>query len=116
MLVSAVDQDIFEHPSHAGCVRPDHWRGACGQSSAELLYVFENTRARPINVGAILKDDINVGVAEHGRGPYSLDVRRGEQSRNNGIRDLVFNEAPRLPGAWGWHNHLPIRDVRHWVQ
>ena len=112
MPATAIDEHIFEHPTHTGRIRPDHRRCPCGQASTEPLNVFEDTRAGPINIGAVLKDDINVRVAEHGLRPHSLHLGCGQQGRNNGIRDLIFNDIWRSSRPRGVNYDLHIGDVR----
>ena len=86
------------------------------QPPGNLLQVFGHAGARPIKVRAIFEDDKDVGVAEHGLGAYGLNVRSGEQSRDKGISDLVFDDIGRLTRPFRVDDDLHIADVGKRVQ
>jgi len=49
------------------------------QPPGDLLHVFEDPRARPIEIGSIFEDDEHVGVAEHGLRSHRLTCGGGEK-------------------------------------
>ena len=81
VLVGAVNDRVFIHPARSGCVRTDHRRYVFRQDSLELLDVFQNARTRPVKVGAIFKDDEDVGVSKHRLGANGLHMGSGKQER-----------------------------------
>jgi hypothetical protein len=54
------------------------------QPSADLLEIFEHARARPVKIGSVLEDHIDVGIAEHRLGAHRLDMRRRQQAGDDG--------------------------------
>ena len=68
----AVDDGVLVDPARTGCVRADGRMHVRGQTSGDLLQVLGHARPRPVEVGAILKDDEDIGVAEHGLGANVL--------------------------------------------
>ena len=77
----------------------------------DLLHVLENTRARPIKIGPVLEDDEYVRITEHGLRPHGLDVGSSQKRRDNRIRDLVFDDAGRLPHPRCVDNDFDIGNV-----
>jgi hypothetical protein len=61
-----IGQRVFIDPSHSGGVRADDRIDPLGQAAADGIQILDDARARPINVGAILKNDIDERLAEHG--------------------------------------------------
>jgi hypothetical protein len=47
--------DVLVHPTDTGCVGAESWRYAGGQSAGGRTQIFEDTRARPIKISAILE-------------------------------------------------------------
>ena len=86
------------------------------QTSADLLQVFDNTRTRPVKVGAVLKHHIDVGVAEHGLCAHGLHMRRGEKTGHDRIGHLIFDDIGRLSFPGCVDDHLHIGDIRQCVQ
>ena len=81
------------------------------QAPFDLLQIFEHARARPVEVGAVLEDDENVGIAEHRLRPHSFHMGGGQKRRDDRIGDLVFNDVGRLPVPWRVDNDLHIGDI-----
>jgi len=66
-----------------------------GKSPFDLLHVFENPRARPIQISPVFKDTETYRITSivcRAR----LDVRRGKELRDDWIGDLIFDELGRL--------------------
>ena len=61
---AAVDQGILVDPANAAGVRPE--RGFClwWQARLNLVHIFQDPRACPVRVGAILEQDIDEGIAK----------------------------------------------------
>ena len=50
-------------------------------------------RARPVEIGAVLEDHVDEGVAEVGEAPDRLDLRRAQQRRDDRVGDLVLDDV-----------------------
>jgi len=97
-LSALIDDGVFIDPACARRIRPDDGMYARRQTTRDLLHVLENARARPIQIGSVLKDDEDVGVTKHGLRAHGFHVRCGEKCRDNGIRNLVFDDVRRMAG------------------
>ena len=64
--MGAIDERVLVDPACAGCIGADGGMHIRGQSSRDLLKIFRYARTRPVEIGSILKDDEDIGVAEHG--------------------------------------------------
>ena len=115
-LVAAIHNHVFVHPPCSGCVRSNDGMNSRGKTPGDLLHVFENARARPIQIGPVFEDDENVGVTEHRLRPHCFDVRSGEKLGDDGIGNLVFDEVGRLSGPRRVHDDLNVRNVRQRIK
>ena len=116
VLMAVVDKGVFVDPSRAGCVRTDDGMHAFGQPPGDLLHVLQDARPRPIQIGAVLEDDEDVGIAEHRLRSHGLYVRSREKRRDDRIRDLVFDDAGRLARPRGVDDHFHVGNVRQRVE
>src|SRR5262249_28282887 len=82
VLMSVIDDEVFVDPAGAGRVGTDHRVNAFRQAAADLLHVFEDPRARPVEVRSVLKYDENIRVPEHRLRSDGFDVGRGQQRRD----------------------------------
>ena len=115
-LVAVVHKRVFIDPSRAGRIRANDGMNVLRQSSRDLLHVFQDARPSPVQVCRVLKDDEDVRIAKHGLSAHGLYVRCGEQSSDNGIGDLVFDEAGRLTRPGRMDNDFHVGDVRQRVE
>src|SRR6185312_2427489 len=116
MSSALIHDGILEDPTRPGRVRANGRMNVCWQASANLLKVFDNSGTRPIEVRTILEDDIDGGVAEHRLRAHGLDVRRRQETRHDGVGDLVFDDVRWLPIPTRMHDDLHIRDIGERVE
>ena len=110
-LVAVVNEDILIDPARACSVGSQHGINSRRQPTLQLLEILEHARTRPVQVCTILKDDVYVGVAEHGLGADVLHARGREHGRDNGISYLVLDNVWRFAGPWRVDDHLDIGNV-----
>src|SRR5438105_128337 len=79
VFAAVIDERVFKNPADACRVGPEHRIPAFGERAANRVQIFKDTRARPVNVGAILKNHVNERLAEHRFAPDELYVRRGDE-------------------------------------
>src|SRR6185437_17065668 len=77
VAMACIDDGVFVNPARSGRVWSDDRMHLRGQSAADLLQVFENAGARPVEVCAVLKDNIDVGIAKHALRANGFHMRRG---------------------------------------
>ena len=116
VLVAVVNENIFVDPAGAGRVGPEHGINAGRQLALQLLQVFEHPRARPVEIRAVLEDDVHVGIAEHGLRAHCLDLRRGEHRGDDGVGHLVFDDVGRLARPVGVDDDLHVGNIRQSVE
>jgi hypothetical protein len=86
-----------------------------GKTPRNLLQIFQHTRARPIQIGAVLENNEHVGIAEHGLGANRFHVWRGKQGRNDRVSNLILDDIGRfIPRRM--NNYLHIGDVGQGIQ
>ena len=64
-----------------------------GSCAADLREVLEHARARPVQVGAVLEDDVDVAEAEVGEPADGLHPRRAQQRRDDRVGHLVLDDV-----------------------
>ena len=116
MRVVPVNQRVLKYPARPGRIGTKHRFCVRRQPTLNGLQVFENARTRPIEISAVLKDDINVGIGEHRLRANGFDVRCRKQVADDGVSDLVLDHIWWLPRPRGVHDDLHIGDVGQGVK
>ncbi len=111
VAVGAVNDGIFIDPAGSGSVRSNHGRHIFRQDTLELLDVFEYAGARPIKVRAVFKNHEDVGITKHGLRADSLHVGSSEESGDDGIGNLVFDDVGRLTFPGNVNDDLNVGNV-----
>ena len=111
-----VHQGVGIHPADPGRIGSQHRCRTFGKLRGDLLQVFEHPRARPVDVGAVLEDHVDIGEAEIRQPPHGFDLRGGDEGRDDGVGDLVFDQIRAAALPRGVDDHLNIGDVRYGVQ
>ena len=114
--VAAIDDCILIDPAGTGCIGTDSRMHVRRQSPCDLLQVLRYARSRPVEVGIVLKNDEDIGVAEHGLGAHVLHARSRQQSGHDWVGNLVFNHIRWLALPLRMNNHLHVADVGQCVQ
>ena len=112
----AVHDGVLVDPARASGIWPDSGMHVRGQPPGDLLQVFGHARPSPVEVGVILKDNEDIGVAEHGLGTHVLHVRSRKQSGHDRVGDLVLNHTRWFTGPRGVNNHLHVADVGQGIE
>src|SRR5574338_170498 len=95
MFPGVVNERVFVNPPYTRGVGADDRIYALGQPAANGVEIFNHARTRPINIRAVLENDVNERFAEHRFAAHELHFRRGNEDRGNGICDLVFHQVGR---------------------
>ncbi len=111
-----VHERVFVNPAHARGVRADDGIHALRQHAAHGIQILNDSRPRPINVRAVLKNHIHERFAEHGFAANELHLRRGDEARGNRIRDLILDEVGRAAFPIRENNDLDIAQIRDGIE
>ena len=83
--------------------------------AAELRY--SSTRdARPVEIGAVLEDDIDERDAEEREAAHDLRFRHRQHRRGQRIGDLVLDHLRRLAGIFGIDDDLRIGEIGNGIE
>ena len=107
---------ILVDPADAGGIGTHGRRHAGGQPRGRAVEKLQHARARPVDVGAVLEDDIDERHAEEREAAHDLRARHREHGRGQGIGDLVLDHLRRLPRILRVDDHLRIREIRNGVE
>ena len=75
MVSGLVDQRVLEHPAHACRVRSEGRNHAVRELRLRGVQILEHARARPVQVGVVLEDDVDERQARSYQGvPVAITV------------------------------------------
>ena len=86
------------------------------QPRLHLVQVLEHARARPVQVGAVLEQDVDEGIAEERIAAHRLGARHRQHGRGQRIGDLVLDDLRRLARIRRADDHLHVGQVGHRVE
>ncbi len=104
-------QRVLVDPAHAGGVGADLRRDALGHAARGEVEVLQHARARPVDVGAVLEDDVDEGRTEEGEAAHHLGLRDRQHRSCQRIRDLILHHLRRLTRDFGIDDDLHVGQV-----
>ena len=107
---------VLVDPADAGGVRADRRRHAGRQPRRRAVEEFQHARARPVDVGAVLEDDVDERDAEEREAAHHLRLRHRQHRRRQRIGDLVLDHLRRLAGIFGVDDDLGVGEVGDGVE
>ena len=105
------EHDILVDPADTAGVRSKRRRHAFRQTFGREVQIFEHAAACPIEVSAVLEDDIDERDAEIRKSAHDLGARHRQQRRAEGIGHLILDHLRCLAGILGVDDHLRVREV-----
>ena len=114
-VAALADQRILEHPADSGRIRPEFRLHILRQARQNLREVLQRPRARPVDVGAFLEDDVHVGEAEVAEPADVFHLRRAQHGAHDRVRHLVFDDVRTAVPA-RVDDHLRIAEVGDGVE
>ena len=115
-LPAVVNQGVLVNPTDAGAIGPQGRLRGGRQSSGDLVQVFEHSRARPVEVGLVIEDDVDVGVAEKRIAAHRACAGHRQHRGGQRIGDLILDHLRRLPGEFGANDDLRVGQVRQRIE
>ena len=91
MLPRGIHQSVLINPSESRSIRAQFGLNPFWQTGNDTGEILHDSRARPIQIRSVLKDDVHVRVAEIGEAPDGLHLRRSQHRRDDWIGDLVLD-------------------------
>ena len=107
---------VLVDPADAGRVRADRRRHTGGQPRGRAVEEFEHARTRPVDVGAVLEDDVDERHAEEGEPAHDLRSRHGQHCGRQRIGDLVLDHLRSLTRIFRVDDHLGVGEIRNGVE
>jgi hypothetical protein len=93
VLAGAIHERVLKDPAEAGSIRPQLRLHAGRKLRRNLGQVFEDPRACPIDVRAVLENYVDVAEAEIGVAADRFHLGRAQKRRDDGIGNLVFDDV-----------------------
>ncbi len=111
MFARSVYQSILVDPADTCGVRAQSGFGGGGKPTLHLTQVLQHPRTGPIEVGAVLKQDVHVAIPEEGVAADRLCAGDRQHGRRQWVGDLILNDLGRLPGVWRADDDLNVGKV-----
>ncbi len=116
MASRAIHQGVLVDPADTGGIGTKTGRNAGGQAFARLVQVFQHPRTGPVEIGAILEQHVDIGVAEEGIATHRGGTRYRQHGGGERIGDLVLHHPRRLAGEGRADDNLHIGKVGNGIQ
>ena len=111
VLTGAINQRVFVDPAESRGIGTKGGRNAGRQLIACLAQVFEHARARPIQIGAVIEQHVDVGVAEERKRAHRRRTRHREHGGGQWIGNLILDHLWRLARVVGADDHLGVGQI-----
>ena len=111
MLAGGVFHHVLKDPAHPGGVGAQGRGDFLGELVADEVEVFQHPGAGPVDVGAVLENDVHQGLGEHGVAPHHLGPGHGQHGGGERVGDLVLHHLGGLAGKVGFDDDLDVGEV-----
>jgi hypothetical protein len=98
-------------PADAGGIRPDLRRDALGHAAGGEVEVLQHARTRPVDVGAIFKNDVDKRRAKKRETAHHLRFGHRQHGRGQRVGHLVLHHLRRLARHFGVDDDLHVRQI-----
>ena len=115
-VVPVAPEHVLVDPAHARGVGPERGVHARRQAVGHVAQVLQHAAAGPVEVRAVLEDDVHEAEPEETVAADRLCVGHREHGRGQGVGHLVLHHLGRLAGILGQDDHLHVREVRDGVE
>ena len=112
-VVSAatVHQCIFVNPPDPCCIGAERALNSFGKAILDLIEIFENPRARPVKIGSVFEDDIDIAVAEEGIAAHCFGAGNRKHGCGHRVGHLILNNSGSLSRIVRADHHLYVGEV-----
>ena len=109
-------QGVLVDPADAGGVGSQLDLGRRRQRPLDAGEVLQHAAAGPVQVGAVLEDDVDEREAEERVAAHGLGEGHGEHLGRQRVGDLVLDDLRRLARVGGEDDHLDVGEVGNRVE
>ena len=115
LLSGRIDEHVLEHPAQARGIGSQLRLDPLGKPRQNRRQVLLGPRTGPVDVGPLVEDDIDEGIAEVGEAAHGPDPRSAQHGRDDRIGDLILEDvgAAVPPGV---DDHLGLGEIRNGVE
>ena len=106
---------VLEHPADARRVGAERGLEAGGKALSQPIHVLEHAGACPVQVGAVLEQDVHEGQAEEGVSAHDARAGHLEHLGSDGIGDLVLDDLRGLLRELGLDHDLHVGQIRQGI-
>ena len=110
------DDGVLVDPAHARGVGPERRHNAARQLALHAGEILKDARARPVDTGAVLEDDVDEARAEKGEAAHDVGARHAQQGGRQRKGDLVLDHLRGLPGVLGVDDDLGVGEIGDGVE
>ena len=114
-IVAVRLQDIHECPPNPGGVGTQRRCNLGGKALGGVVEIFQDPAASPVDVGAVLEENVDEGIAEEGVPPNHLGKGHRQHSGGQGIDDLVLHDLRGLSRVFRVDDDLNVGEVGNGV-
>ncbi|MNF46121.1 hypothetical protein D3C84_272750 [compost metagenome] len=115
MLAGSVHQRVLVDPAHPGGIGAELGAGGGGQVGCDLAQILQHPGAGPVEVGVVVKQHIDEGVAEEGVAAHRGGARHRQHGGGERIGDLILHHLGRLARVGRLDDHLHVGEIRQGV-
>ncbi len=115
VVTTAVDQCVLVDPADAGGIRTERRLGTTRQPTLHLTQILQHPRTRPVQVGAVLEQHVDIAVAEERVTANGFRTRHREHGGGQRIGHLILDNLRRLPWIRRADDHLHVGQVRQGI-
>src|SRR5262249_50809271 len=98
--------DVLVDPSDARRVGAEAWRDTGRQPARGGTEIFEDARARPVEIGPVFKNDVDERYPEEREAAHHPRFRNAQHRGGERIRDLILDHLRGLAGIFRIDDHL----------
>ncbi len=107
---------VLVDPADAGRVGTQRRRHAIGKLALGGGQIFEHARTRPVEVGAVLEDDVHEAHAEEREAAHDARLGHAQERRRQREGHLVLHHLRRLARVFGVDDDLGVGEVGDGVE
>ncbi|MNS96702.1 hypothetical protein D3C72_1310150 [compost metagenome] len=115
MLAGSVHQGVLVDPAHPGGIGAELGASRGGQIGCHLAQILQHPGTGPVEVGVVVKQHIDEGVAEEGVAAHRGGPRHRQHGGGERVGHLILHHLGRLARVGRLDDHLDVGEIRQGV-